>query len=445
MKSSSQSGRSAPNGSPPLYPAWQRLGLVVLLLIAVIGFVVGDFRPPATPTLYDLQARGLRATLALRDGQEFTFPVEDFPFNPNTVTQEELVRLGLSDRQASTWIKYRGDRADAFKSAGDISKLYTLDDALKDRLIGLAVLPTDDLPPVSTRAESFAFDPNAVTQAELERLGLQTFQARAYLKYRSKIEDGFTSARQLSRLKFLEDKQRDNLLRNARFPAPPALALKQSFPFDPNLISADSLELLGFPKYQARGLVAYRGDRRVTFRRPEDLLRVKSLDTGLVKLVLPLVRIVLPTSLAPAAAPRTYAKFTLPETASVDLNTADTTLLKTLPGIGSYRAKRLLRYRDALGGFYSLEQAAGTYGIPDSTWQAIVPYVTAGPVYRKINVNEADVGELKKHPNINSKLANAVVRFREKHGPFRDAEDLRRVRLFTDDNLPGILPYLSFE
>jgi len=52
---------------------------------------------------------------------------------------------------------------------------------------------------------------------------------------------------------------------------------------------------------------------------------------------------------------------------------------------------------------------------------------------------------LKRHPYINRNLANSIVKNREKFGRFNGPEDLRRLRLITDKNLPTLLPYFSFE
>ena len=429
------------------YPAWQRLGLLGGLLVALLFITLVSILLRPAPDFADFEAtsRGLLANLAARDGKQFEFTPEDFPFDPNTVSRDELLRLGVSERRATSWLKYRGNRPRAFRRPTDIGKLYGLSDELKERLIGLAFVPEQSGDRAPRPTESFPFHVNTVERGDLMRLGLKAYQAKAFISYRSKIEAGFTKPSQLERLRFLEEEQRERLLANAIFPEPPPVRLAQRFTFDPNLVSADSLKLLGFPGYQALSLVRYRGGRRVTFRKPEDLRRVRSLDSAMLELVIPLVRIDLPTDYAPASAPKNFKPKPLPELASIDLNTADTTLLKTIPGIGSYRARRFVRYREALGGFYDLAQASATRGIPDSTWRAALPYLRLGPVYRKIPVNRASVEALKKHPSINSKLANAVVRFREKHGPFLSAEDLRQVRLFNDGNLPAILPYLSFE
>ena len=50
---------------------------------------------------------------------------------------------------------------------------------------------------------------------------------------------------------------------------------------------------------------------------------------------------------------------------TVSLNTADTTALKRIPGIGSYYASRIADYRKKLGGFASAEQILeADVGIP---------------------------------------------------------------------------------
>jgi DNA uptake protein ComE-like DNA-binding protein len=255
----------------------------------------------------------------------------------------------------------------------------------------------------------------------------------------------------------MSDQQKDHLIRFAeippeeKVPAPPP----QQFRFDPNVISADSFALLGFPAWQAKSLLRYRGDRPVTFWRATDLRRVKSLDSALVEAVIPLIDIAPKPYTAPAAAPdaagtrpATYAyqpKIPPPPPGSFDINSSDTSAWQTLPGIGSYRAMRIVRYREALGGFYSIGQVAATRGLPDSTFVAISTFLKASPVYRPLAINNVSYEALKKHPYINRNLANSIVRNREKAGRFNGPEDLKRLRLIKDSDLPRLIPYFSFE
>jgi DNA uptake protein ComE-like DNA-binding protein len=248
----------------------------------------------------------------------------------------------------------------------------------------------------------------------------------------------------------MSDEQKNHLIALATIP-PEEEKTKlpaQRFAFDPNTISMDSFQLLGFPEWQAKSLMRYRGDRAITFRRPTDLRRVGALDSSLLEDVLELVRIAPSTSTAPAASPETYSyqpKSPPPPPASFDINASDTTAWRSLPGVGAYRAKRIVRFRDALGGFSSIKQLSETRGLPDSTFQAIKQYLAPGKIYRPLAINRARYEELKNHPYISRNLANSIVKNREKFGRFNGPEDLSRLRLINDKNKPQILPYLSFE
>ncbi|SEP60334.1 helix-hairpin-helix domain-containing protein [Neolewinella agarilytica] len=437
------------------YPRNQRLALLAVLIVAVgctwltdFGLSFGDHASASSVAA----ASSLRQSLMVQERQQFGPVPEAFAFDPNTVSREELIRLGLSDKQALSWLKFRGNRQNAFKSPEEIGKLFVLSRDDKARLIPLAYVADTAKKRARPQVQSFAFDPNTVSAQDLERLGLSPKQAVALINYRSKAKYGraFRKAEDLRRLGTLSDQQKDHLIGLAEIPPeePEPVVAALQFSFDPNTISADSFQLLGFPAWQAKSLLRYRGDRAITFRRATDLRRVKSLDSALVEAVIPLVRLAPPTSTAPAAAPTTYTykpKVPPPPPGSVDINTADTSVWKSIPGIGSYRAKRIVRFREVLGGFVSVNQVGETRGLPDSTFQAIMPYLKASPVPRPLVINRATYDELKRHPYINRNLANSIVKNREKFGRFNGPEDLRRLRLITDKNLPTLLPYFSFE
>lgn len=438
------------------YPRAQRLGLVFLLFTLIIVYLIAGRvnRSGRTPSELVLAKVGsLRAAVLAEEKKNFRPPPEAFSFDPNTVTGEELQRLGLSSKQAAGWLKFRGNRSNAFWKAEDIGKLYVLSEDDKARLIPLARVSVSAKNNKARRqVQSFAFDPNTVSAQDLERLGLSPKQAAAFINYRSRAKYGrsFSKSEDIRRLKTMSDEQKDHLVGLAIIPPkeekvrPPA----QRFAFDPNTISIDSFQLLGFPEWQAKSLMRYRGGRAITFRRATDLRRVGALDSVLVEEILDLVRLAPSTSTAPAASPETYTyqpKLPPPPPASFDINASDTIAWRSLPGIGGYRAKRIVRFRDALGGFSSIAQLAETRGLPDSTFQAIKQYLAPGKIYRPIVINSAKYEALKKHPYISRNLANSIVKNREKFGRFNGPEDLSRLRLINDKNKPLILPYLSFE
>jgi competence ComEA-like helix-hairpin-helix protein len=131
---------------------------------------------------------------------------------------------------------------------------------------------------------------------------------------------------------------------------------------------------------------------------------------------------------------------------AIDINSADTTVFISLPGIGSRLASRIVNFRNKLGGFYSVTQVGETFGLPDSTFQKIRLYLKLGntPV-RKININTATVDELKAHPYLKYAVANPIVSYRNEHGPFSRIEDIRNVLVVTEEIFLKIAPYLIIE
>lgn len=432
------------------YPRAQRIALLVLLT-AVVAVTVLSARLPINEPGDEIRtaAGRIRAEQARMEAENYRPPPETFAFDPNVVTEAELLRLGLSEKQAASWLKFRGGRTNAFRQAEDIGKLFILSDEEKARLIALAFVAEQEQKGARPQVQGFVFDPNTVSAQDLQRLGLSAKQSSAFIRYRDKSKYGrtFRKPEDILRLKTLSDEQKAHLVAYAAIPPEEEKpAIKQRFPFDPNTISADSLSLLGFPAWQAKSFVKYRGDRTNTFRKPEDLRRVGALDSALVEEVIALVNIAPPTYSAPAAAPLAYsAKPEAPAPASFNVNAGNLSAWQSLPGIGEYRASRIIRYRNQFGGFYSLDQLRATPDLPDSVFQQILPYLTVGPVFRKVAINRASFEDLKRHPYINRNLANVIVKNREKFGPFANVEDLNRIRLITDKNRPTIVPYLSFE
>ncbi len=441
------------------YPRSQRIALLALLVGACSVTVFFSFSTPtALAEETRLAAQRLRTAEKTMERKQYRPAPEAFAFDPNEVSAEELIRLGLSEKQAASWLKFRGGRETAFRVPADIGKLFVLSDDDKARLIPLAYVADSGGQKKRARpqVQSFAFDPNVVSLQELQRLGLSPKQAAAFVNYRSKARFGsaFRKPEDIRRLATLSDQQKDHLVGLAEIPPAetPAAVPVERFTFDPNTISADSLVLLGFPRWQAQSFAKYRGDRRTTFRRATDLRRVRALDSALVEAVIPLVALAPLPDIAPALAPESgpVAYTNSPKAVTLapgalDVNTAGLSAWKQLPGIGDYRAERIVRFRLKFGGFYSLQQIAGTPDLPDSTFQQILPYLRVGEVTRKIAVNYAGFNELKEHPYISRNLANVIVKNREKFGPFSGPEDLSRIRLITDANRDQLLPYFSFE
>lgn len=127
----------------------------------------------------------------------------------------------------------------------------------------------------------------------------------------------------------------------------------------------------------------------------------------------------------------------------IRINAADSAEWERLPYIGAGYAGRIVRFRERLGGFHSVIQVGETYGLPDSVFKKIQPYLQLGDEsLRKIDINETDEKSLADHPYINTKLARAIIRYRSANGRFRQVSDLRALPLVNDSIYRKIEQYL---
>lgn len=129
-----------------------------------------------------------------------------------------------------------------------------------------------------------------------------------------------------------------------------------------------------------------------------------------------------------------------------DINTADTIILRQVRGIGSVLSKRIIKYRNQLGGFTSKRQLNEVYGLKDSVLIALDSLAIIDTNYLPdlININNLDETELKRHPYINYKMAKAITTYRFQHGNFNSIDDLKRVILLDSLDIKKLIPYLEF-
>ena len=126
----------------------------------------------------------------------------------------------------------------------------------------------------------------------------------------------------------------------------------------------------------------------------------------------------------------------------LDLNSADSTELVKLPGIGTATAMKIIRYRERLGGYTEITQLAEIDGLPDSLMKWFIITDTI-PVSR-IAVNKATLAELRRHPYLDFYQARAIVEFRNERGAIKSPEQLSFLEEFTAQDLIRLEPYLDF-
>ncbi|MBR1713113.1 MAG: helix-hairpin-helix domain-containing protein [Alloprevotella sp.] len=222
----------------------------------------------------------------------------------------------------------------------------------------------------------------------------------------------------------------------------------ESFPFDPNTADSATLVRLGLHPWQAANAMKYR-KRGGRWRSPEDFRRLYGLSEADYSRLRPYIRI------APSAEeiererrqerhdslratwPKKYAEGTV-----LDLNEADTTALKGIPGIGTWRAQAITRYRERLGGFISTDQLKEIDDLPEGIERWFTVSSDARP--RRMNVNKATFKQLVRHPYLNYEQVKEVANFIRLQGPLRSWEDLRLSPHFTERDFERLRPYFDF-
>ena len=254
--------------------------------------------------------------------------------------------------------------------------------------------------------------------------------------------------------------------------------------FDPNTADSTTLLKLGLQPWQVRNIYKYRAKGGV-YREPRDFARVYGLTVKQYRELEPYIRI--SSDYRPAAEvyggervshhysggyrrgysrsggytdkpqgyssshyndmPANYSRDTvafpvkLKPGERIDLNSADTTMLKKVPGIGSYFARKVVAYRERLGGFYSTSQLLEIEGFPENTGS----FFSVRPeMVKRINVNRLTLAQMRQHPYISFYMAKAITDRRRLKGPLASLDDLSLLPDFTPEVIERLSHYVEF-
>ena len=129
----------------------ERVAIITILALILLLILACVFRP-SRQSLTDESLHNLDSLLALRQEaielqqqQQAEKPQEvaelhPFPFNPNTLTEEEWLQMGLTDRQVRNIMNYKA-KGGKFYSKNDLGKLYTISEEEFAQLEPFIVLP----------------------------------------------------------------------------------------------------------------------------------------------------------------------------------------------------------------------------------------------------------------------------------------------------------------
>ena len=132
-------------------------------------------------------------------------------------------------------------------------------------------------------------------------------------------------------------------------------------------------------------------------------------------------------------------------TISIDINTADTALLKQLPGIGSAFAKRIMSYREKLGGYCETEQLLEVYGMDTARFEKFKNQVKIDLSFipNKLRINQDAFKVLSKHPYLEFDDVKKIVNHREQKGMIASWEQL--VKVVGDAINPKLQYYIDYQ
>ena len=184
----------------------------------------------------------------------------------------------------------------------------------------------------------------------------------------------------------------------------------ESFRFNPNTVSVEDLQRLGFSEKQALSIDNYR-QKGGRFRRPSDFARSYVVADSVFARLEKFIDI-----------PR------------IDINTADSTALLALPGIGPFFAGKVVQYRSQLGGYSCPEQLMEIWHFDEEKYEALRDPIScsAAPAFALWALPEE---ELSRHPHITRAEARSIVLFREHHRPEEcTLEALRTAGILSDEH-----------
>lgn len=230
----------------------------------------------------------------------------------------------------------------------------------------------------------FAFNPNEISQADWVRLGLSPYQADGVMRFKDRI-GGFKSKRDLERVYVLPDGWFDRHRSDIQLPNDRPRRTKPKF-----------------NDYSSKQGGQYTSD-------------------------------------IPAKPSETRVVF-------VELNGADSLDLIDIRGVGAKSARQVIRYRNALGGFRSVDQLAEIRYLHPNVLQKLMETVRVDSnLIRPMNLNEVTVEDLAKHPYLSWKMAQSIIDMRAHRKRFSHVDELLEHHRMTDSLFLQIRPYIYVE
>ena len=218
--------------------------------------------------------------------------------------------------------------------------------------------------------------------------------------------------------------------------------------FDPNTADSTQLLKLGLQSFLVKNIYRYRAHGGV-FRQPSDFARLYGLTKKQYEELAPYIRI--SDDYRPAAELVKDTVYAVRDTLlypaklapgeQIELNHADTLVLRKVPGVGRYYAGRIVQYRRLLGGYVDVSQLREIEGFPDD---ALSFFTVDTAAVKRLKVNQLSYDQLRRHPYVNHYQARAIVDYRRLYGPLQSLDILALLQSFSEVDRQRLEPYVEF-
>ncbi len=218
------------------------------------------------------------------------------------------------------------------------------------------------------------------------------------------------------------------------------------FKFNPNTSSWSDFLDLGLSPRQAKQLINYRNKGGV-FRTKSDFSKMYAIDDSTYRRLAPYLLLPSKKQKKNSKAKSKKEYNTLKKTykpVRVNINIADTQELQKIKGIGAVLSKRIVAFREKLGGFYIKSQLLEVYGIQKEAYEGIASQVFVQGTVEKLNMNFSTASELSRHPYINKSLAKQIVKERSMNGAYTDIDNFISRNKASLSDIEKLKPYILF-
>ncbi|WP_163400709.1 ComEA family DNA-binding protein [Flavobacterium fluviatile] len=222
------------------------------------------------------------------------------------------------------------------------------------------------------------------------------------------------------------------------------------YPFNPNFISDYKGYKLGMSIKEIDRFLAFRKENKYV-RSAEEFQKVTKVSDSLLDVISPYFKF--PDWIRDKKTFNNYSKeyatksFSKKEKMVVlDINQASQEDLMKIKGIGEALSLRILKQKENMKAFVSMEQLKDVWGLSPEVINELQKYfrVSSFPVIKKIPVNDASLKELSQFPYFRYALAKQIVTYRSMNGNIKNIEDLINIKGFPVEKANIISLYLEF-